>query len=56
MKEKNKNAKASLIKVWTFEGGSTREKVVYSGTLRGCKERIPPSKKDQFKIEFKKEA
>jgi len=44
---------ARLIKTWSFADGGTREKVVYSGTIRGAKKRIPESKKDQFRIEFK---
>jgi len=51
---KEKNATATLVKLWEFENGETRERPVYSGTLRGCKKRIPPSKKDQFRIDFKK--
>jgi hypothetical protein len=45
---------ATLVKMWAMEDGGTREKVIYQGTLRGAKMRIPPSKKDQFRIEFQK--
>lgn len=52
---KNKNGfTATLIKTWTMEDGHIREKVIYQGTLKGAKNRIPPSKKDQFRIDFKK--
>ena len=40
--------KASLIKV--FNGYP--DKVIYRGTLKEAKKRIPPSKKDQFRVEF----
>lgn len=30
------------------------DKIVYQGTLKGAKKRIPPSKKDQYQITFKK--
>ena len=53
MKDKTKTATATLVKLWEFETGEIREKPIYSGTLRGCKKRIPPSKKDQFRIDFK---
>ena len=52
MKEKQKTA--SLIKMYSFQDGGQSEKVIYTGTLRGCKKRIPPSKKDQFRIDFTK--
>ena len=51
---KEKNATATLVKIWEFDDGEVKEKPIYSGTLKGCKKRIPPSKKDQFRIEFKK--
>lgn len=50
--EKQKGT-ATLIKMWEMSDGSTREKVVYQGFLKAVKKRIPPSKKDQFRIEFK---
>lgn len=53
MAKKNQGT-ATLIKTWTMEDGSTREKVVYQGYLKAAKKRIPPSKKDQFRIEFQK--
>ena len=53
MKAKTKTATATLVKLWEFETGEIREKPIYSGTLRGCKKRIPPSKKEQFRIDFK---
>lgn len=53
-KTKQKNGTATLIKMWSMSDGSTREKVVYQGYLKAAKKRIPPSKKDQFRIEFKK--
>ena len=43
-----------LIKIWTLKDGGMREKIVYTGNLRGAQERIPESKKQQFRIEFKK--
>jgi len=43
---------ASLIKMFTYP--FKYEKVVYQGTLRGCKKRIKPSQKNRFRIEFKK--
>ena len=51
MKEKGS---ARLIKTYSFADGETREKVIYSGTIQGAKKRIPESKKQQFRIEFKK--
>jgi len=47
---KNNKKTATLIKMFR----DFPDKIVYQGTLRGCKKRIPPSKKDQYKIEFKK--
>ena len=47
--EKNKNKTCVLIK--KFRGYP--DKVIYEGTLRGAKKRIPPSKKAQYKIIFK---
>jgi len=49
---KPKQATASLIKIFTTP--FAYEKVVYQGTLRGCKKRIKPSQKDRFRIDFKK--
>lgn len=54
MKGKKSNGTATLIKTWTLQDGSTREKIIYQGHLKEAKKRIPPSKKDQFRIEFKK--
>ena len=48
---KNKKKTATLIKVWDHNG-FYREKIIYQGTLRGAKKRIPPSKKEQFRIVF----
>ena len=50
---KPKQATASLIKIFTTP--FAYEKVVYQGTLRGCKKRIKPSQKDRFRIDFKSE-
>lgn len=46
----NNNKTATLIKMFD----DYPDKIVYQGTLRGAKKRIPPSKKDQFRIEFKR--
>ena len=50
---KSQKKTATLIKVWDHDG-FYREKVIYQGTLRGAKKRVPPSKKEQFRIEFAK--
>jgi len=44
------NKTCTLIK--KFKGWP--DKIIYQGTLRGAKKRIPPSKKDQYQITFKK--
>lgn len=46
---KQQHATATLIKMWEMEDGNIREKVIYQGTLKGAKKRIPPSKKNQFR-------
>ncbi len=50
----NGSKHVSLVKMWTFADGQTREKVVYIGTFRGAKRRILESRKSQFKIVFKR--
>ena len=40
-----------LIKIWDLKDGGIREKIVYTGTMRGAQKRIPASKKKQFRIE-----
>lgn len=40
--------KAILTKLFT----DYPDKVIYKGTLKGCKKRIPESKKAQFMISF----
>jgi len=47
---KGKKAKCVLIK----KNETWGDKIVYEGTLRGAKKRIPPSKKDRYEIQFKK--
>jgi len=45
----------SVIKIWTFEDGSKREKVIYTGPLRLAKKKIPPKDSPryaQFRIQF----
>ena len=47
--------KCSLVKKWTFEDGMTREKVIYTGTLRGAKRLLPPKnhpRYNRFEIRF----
>ena len=44
------NKTATLIKM--FDGWD--DKIIYQGTLKGAKKRIPPSKKDQYRIDFKR--
>jgi len=51
-KRMKRQATASLIKIFTTP--FAYEKVIYQGTLRGCKKRIKPSQKDRFRIDFKK--
>ena len=48
MKKTNGNRKAVLTKHFR----DYPDKVIYKGTLKGCKKRIPESKKDQFTISF----
>lgn len=48
MNHKNKHQKCILIKKFT----EYPDKIIYRGTLRKAKEMIPPSKKDQFEIQF----
>jgi len=45
---KKEKKKAILTKHFT----DWPDKVIYRGTLEGCKKRIPPSKKEQFSISF----
>jgi len=49
---KHKDVTAALVK--KFRGYP--DKVIYRGTLKGCKKRIPPSKKDQFEIRLNGES
>lgn len=49
-----KKQTATLIKMWTLESGDHIERIIYQGTLKEAKKRIPPSKKSQFRIEFAK--
>ena len=44
------NKTATLIKKFK----DYPDKIIYQGTLKGAKRRIPPSKKDQYEIQFKK--
>lgn len=46
--------KALVVKLATLEDGSEIERVIFRGHLKECKEKIPSSKKDQFRIDFKK--
>lgn len=46
----NNNKTCTLIKKFR----DYPDKIIYQGTLRGAKKRIPPSKKDQYEIQFKK--
>ena len=43
-------AKKKAVLIKKFDGWA--DKVVYQGTLRGCKQRIKPSQKDRFEIKF----
>lgn len=47
---KNKKKTCTLVKKYS----NFPDKVVYRGTLRGAKKRIPPSRKDQYEIIFTK--
>jgi len=45
---KDKDKKCRLIKMFR----NFPDKTIYEGTLHQAKKRIPPSKKEQFRIEF----
>ena len=50
-----KQKTATVIKTWTFDDGSTREKRIYTGPLKLAKKKIPPKNSPrypQFRIEF----
>lgn len=44
---------AIVVKLATLESGREIERVIFRGHLKECKEKIPPSKKGQFRIDFK---
>ena len=48
MKHNNKHKKCILIKKFK----EYPDKIIYQGTLRKAKAMIPPSKKDQYEIQF----
>lgn len=45
--------KAIVVKIAKLEDGREIERVIFRGHLKECKEKIPPSKKGQFRIDFK---
>ena len=48
---KNKGT-AALVKLGTIDGRPV-ERIIFRGSLRECKSKIPPAKKDRFRIDFK---
>ena len=48
MGKKKPKATVKLVKMFR----DYPDKVIYRGTLKEAKRRIPPSKKEQFRIEF----
>lgn len=45
--------KATLVKIGRLEDGREVERVIFRGSLRECKSKIPTAKKDRFRIDFK---
>lgn len=45
--------KAILVKISVLDDGQTVERIIHRGHLKECKDMIPPTKKDRFRIDFK---
>lgn len=45
--------KATLVKLGTLDDGTPVERIIFRGHLRECKDMIPPTKKEKFRIDFK---